>query len=75
MMRKLGRHQEAIRDFNTANTINPKYTESYYARGLTNISLRNLKIAKEDIQKALDLAQETGNQFLESQIQQTLSRL
>ena len=75
MMRKLGRHQEAIHDFNTAITINPKYTESYYARGLINISLGNLKIAKEDIQKALDLAQETGNMFLERNIQQTLSHL
>jgi tetratricopeptide (TPR) repeat protein len=75
MMRKQGKHNEAISDFNTAITINPKYTESYYARGLINISLGNLKIAKEDIQKALDLVQETGNQFLEGQIQRTLSHL
>ena len=53
---KLEQYEDAIKDFTTAITQNPKYTSAYYKRGLTYLKLDSKQFAKSDFKKALELA-------------------
>lgn len=65
---KLGAFKEALIDFDSAIGIDPEYIEAYYVRSRSNEVLGNEKIAKEDLKKALKLAQNAGYEDLEEKI-------
>ena len=58
----LGRHEAALVDFDKAIQLKPDHAEAYNNRGVTKKALGRLDEAREDYQKALALAQESGKE-------------
>ena len=51
-----GEYAEAIADYDVVISLDPADAEAYYNRGFAKYHLEHLEDAKEDLQKALDLA-------------------
>lgn len=62
----------AISDFDTFIDKNPDYAEAYYYRAKANSSLGHLTEASENLQMALELADQTNDQRLVELIQELL---
>ncbi len=71
---KLKQHEEAIKDFNDAIRLKPDDAAAYYARGLASKFGDNDK-ARSDLQHALKLAKEQGEQKLADKISVELNEL
>jgi tetratricopeptide (TPR) repeat protein len=53
--RKLGKYQQAIRDYTEAINLNPYYTEAYRNRAGVNLEHGSEKLGCIDAQKACDM--------------------
>ena len=53
-----GEYAEAIADYDVVISLDPADAEAYYNRGFAKYHLEHLEDAKEDLQRALDLARE-----------------
>lgn len=51
----MGNHQFAINDFNQAIAIEPRYSEAFYRRGISQLKSRRYMEAIEDFKQSLDL--------------------
>ena len=69
---KLGQHSAAISDYNTAIGHKPDNALLYHNRGIAKAMLGRIEKAKQDIQKALKLAEKSGDAPLKTQIEKTL---
>ena len=74
-MLELGRYQSALTDCDEAIQLNPSLAEAYHTRGKANTLLGRTQEAKADFQKALALAEETNDQDLKTEIEQSLQEL
>ena len=72
---KLGQHLAAISDYDTAIGIKLDFTEAYFNRGVAKALLKRTSEAKQDLQKALKLAEKAGNARLKSRIEETLQTI
>ena len=54
-------HEPAILDFNRFISLNPDYAEAYYYRAIAKFNLGQTDEIDEDIQKAMQLANESGD--------------
>ena len=61
-------HESAISDFDKFINRNANYAEAYYYRAESRFNLRHLVEAKEDLEKALPLAEKDENRRLMSEI-------
>jgi len=50
----LGVYRDAIKDYNKAIELDPKYAEAYYNRGVVKAKLRDRWEAIQDYNKAID---------------------
>ncbi len=73
--RKLERHEDAIADFDKAIQLKPDYTKAYFNRGTSKSDLGFNIEAKLDFETTLELAQNSENVDLASQIEQILRNL
>lgn len=71
---RLGRHAAALADLNDAILLKPDFMNAYANRGIIKIGLINIEEAESDFQKALELAEQRGDNnlkaFVEAQLQQ-----
>ena len=74
-MLELGRHQSALTGCGEAIRRNPDLAETYRTRGEAHRLLSKTQEAKADYQKALELAEQTDNQDLKTEIEQLLKEL
>lgn len=56
-----GHYESAIWDFNMFISLNPDYAEAYYCRAMAKFNLDQTDQIDEDIQKAMQLANESGD--------------
>ena len=59
---RLGHHDAAIADYDAAIRLNPDCTDAYFNRGLSKKKLGRTTEAGQDFQKALSVAQKTGDE-------------
>ena len=72
---KLGQPESALIDCDKAIGLDPSLAEAYDTRGKANALLGKIQEAKADFQKALELAEETDDQDLKIEIEQSLQEL
>ncbi|MEI6289142.1 MAG: tetratricopeptide repeat protein [Chloroflexota bacterium] len=60
-----GKHKEAIKYYNQAISVNPKYAPSYLGRARSNIALNNMKSVINDLNMAVLLDPNYDEAFLE----------
>jgi len=60
----LQQHKAAIQNYNEAIRFDSKYSAAYYNRGIAKWNLGRLEEARSDLQTALRLAEEDGNEKL-----------
>lgn len=58
----LAQMDDAIKDFNTAISLNPKFAEAYWDRGVTYDNKKNYRQGLADFKKAISLFNGTGNE-------------
>ena len=68
-------YEAAIQDYNEAIRLNPKYSVAYYNRGLAKLLLGRIDEARSDLQTALRLAKEEGNEKLVTAITDALRQI
>ena len=64
----LGQYLAAISDYDTAIRLKPDYAKAYYNRGTTKTLLNRTSEAKQDLQTALKLAEQAGDEDLKVKI-------
>lgn len=70
-----GHYEPAILDFNMFISLNPDYAEAYYYRAMAKFNLDQTDQIDEDIQKAMQLANESGDVELINFIMDLISEL
>ncbi len=70
----LRQYEAALVDLTEALRLKPKYANAHYNRGIAMKGLDRLNEAREAFQKALALAQESGNESLIARVQRNLSQ-
>ena len=73
--KNLGRHGDVIADYDEAIRLKPDYAEAYANRGVSNIDLGHRDVARRDLEAALDLARNTGNETLIDTVSRLLGKL
>ncbi|MYG08582.1 tetratricopeptide repeat protein [Candidatus Poribacteria bacterium] len=73
--RDLGHPEDAISDFDEAIRIDSEYTSAYYNRGKAQIMLERTMEGEQDLQKALNLAENAGNGRFKNHILEELSKI
>ena len=73
--RTWGQHTTAIVDCNRAIQLKPDYAEAHFTRGFAKYRIGRIWEAKQDLQTALKLVNQTGNEHLKTQIEDLLQRL
>ncbi len=71
----LGRHEEALADFDHAIRLGSNDTVTYINRGLAKLKLDCPDEARKDFKTALELARNAGNADLQAQVEQSLRDL
>ena len=71
----LGRNDAAIPDYDQAIRLNPQLTQAYYGRGRVYKEIAAYEKARADLQRALELATEQGNQALAQDARRLLDEL
>ena len=71
----LGKHKEAIVDYDEAIRISPQDAKAYNNRGNANKKIGEYKKARADLQRAFELATEQRNQALAQNAQRLLGEL
>ena len=74
-MAGLGKYPLAINDYDIAIQLKSDFAEAYFNRGLAKYILKHVEEAKQDFQKALRLAQQTGDEYLKAQIEVVIQDL
>ena len=64
-----GNNTCAIRDYDKAIELDPNYVVAYNSRGLAKYRLGRTEEAKQDLQTALRLAEQAGNELLKADIE------
>ena len=72
---RLDQYQEAIKDFGQAICLEPKLAVAYYNRGAAKEKLECIDKARSDLQIALRLAQEAGDEKLAAAISNTIQEI
>ena len=72
---KIGQHAAAVVDYDKAIQIGPNNAEAYYSRGFSKFQLDRTWEAKQDLQKALKLAEKAGDARLKTKIESTLQQI
>ena len=72
---KLKQYAAAIADYDIAIRLKPDFVEVYTARGLTKYHLGRTEEAKQDLQKALKLAEKVGYTSLKTKIESLLQKI
>ena len=70
-----GKYEKAIKDYNTALRLKPQEAAAYYNRGLAKGDVGRDEEARADLQRALELATEQGNEALVQRTQERLNKL
>ena len=65
----------ALADYDEVLRLDPQNAGTYYIRGIAKKNLGRITEAREDYQKAIDLAQEAGNENIVTTAKRNLSRL
>ena len=71
----LGRHEEALADFNEAIRLKPDLAEAYYNRGRMNAHLNRTDEARRDFETAISLARDVGDETLANDAEHALKIL
>ena len=71
----LGQYTAAIKDVDKAIQLKPDYAEAYLNRGSSKALLNQTWAAKQDLQTALRLAENAGDESLKAQIEEWLRGL
>ena len=71
----LGRHDEAIADYDEAIRLKPDYAEAYNNRGKANISLNRADEAHRDFETAITLTRNAGDEPLANHAERALKEL
>ena len=57
----MGNHQFAVNDFNAAIALEPKFSEAFYRRGVSQLKSRRYMEAIEDFVRSLELDVDSEN--------------
>ena len=71
----MGQHSVAIVDCNKAIQLKPDYAEAHFTRGFAKYRVGRTWEAKQDLQIALRLAEQSGNENLKIQVNTLLQKL
>ena len=71
----LGQPEDAIADFDETISLQPDSADAYYNRGVAKSELDLIDAARQDIEKARDLARKAGNDSLADSAEQGLREL
>ena len=72
---KIGQHAAAVVDYDKAIQIGPNNAEAYYSRGFSKFQLDRTWEAKQDLQKALKLAEQASDARLKADIESLLQKI
>ena len=72
---RLGHHNQAIPDYDTAIHLSPDDANSYHNRGIAKNALGHTSEAKADFQRALDLAEKAKDERFKAQIMEQLTQV
>ena len=75
MKGRLGRHKEAIADYDEAIRLEPESARAYYNRGNAKSRLDSKDEARKDFEITLELARNTNNANIVAQAEQALRDL
>ena len=71
----LGSHDAALDDYDEAIRLNPNFMNAYINRGIVQLDLNNTDKVRVDLQRALELAEQQGNDNLKVYIEKWLQEL
>lgn len=66
------RHGDAISDYDKAIELMPSYLQAHFNRGLSKVMLTNINEGKKDMEIALQLAQQQGEESFAAMIQEAI---
>ena len=72
---ELGLYKGAIADYDMAIRLIPSHAYAYYKRGIAKGNLERIGEAKQDLQTALKLAEQAGDESLKADIEELLQTL